>query len=305
MKGVISDGVHGSFVIDGPFDIVKLFSPRALDLAQKKGTHDSAVVYDDDTCTGWFARGCMACLGEIKHKYTNKKPVSIYSSLWVKKPEDLEDAKALWSFVLDPERSPWRLALKGREIIEVDGRPIAYRLADMDAPMQVLANLCFTLRMPYAQDGFLRAFTMFKSAGFSEVDALYLAANVGVAPNGYIRFIYVGDYPFDTAFVDINYRWFSKGTPVFKSEFTPNTVSNYQPCNAIWHGKIQLVGDPYSPNKRTPTQVQKLLSGAVEYKGSFTKAISKIKETLPVKPVSFDEAVSILKKSTSVWKVGA
>ena len=295
-----------------PFDPIAFFRKHTLDGGKKRGTHSTVGVYDDDTYKGWVTKGCQACLQQLARvgvygdSSSKEKLKHIYSSLWIHEDQSLEDAKAYWSFVLDKEQSPWKMALKDSEIIYSDGTPIAYRLSDMDCPFPVIANLCFAIRMPYAQDGYLRMFTSLVSKGLTKTEALFITANAGLTPKGVIRFPYWGDYPFDTAWQDMSWSKFSEGRPTPAQKFI-NKGQEYSPCNAIWSVNGCLPGSNYDASNRKPTVVQKLLSGAFEYKGVFKKAfqekISKVDSTLPVGSVDLDTAVRILRDNEKMWKV--
>ena len=299
-------------------DVEAVFAPESLGKEPKGGTHTTVGVDSKGRYWGQHCKGCQALLNTLllggrAQDYGEglKSPLaSIYSSLWRRDDQTVEEALEYWRYCLSDEYSPWRIAAKDSEIIYKDGIPIAYKLVNMSAPCQVIANLCFAMRMPYAQDGYLRMFTALKKEGFTNTESLFIAANVRLGPTQILRYPYVGDYPFDTSWRDISWKRWSTGKPIFKADNIPNTShACYHPCNAIWTDGHQT-GDNYTYGGRQPTTIQKLLTvNKFEYKGAFQSTWGSIDakdvSKLPVKEtVSFAKAVEILKATKDQWKVG-
>jgi len=236
---------------------------------------------------------------------TYPKPTAIYSSLWKRDDQTYEDALAYWKFMLNPRWSPYRSVLKGSEIIYHEEKPIAYVLRDMDASPQTVANLCFALRMPYAQDGYLRMFTALRTEGFTNAESSFVTANCRLTPKGSIGFPYIGDYPFDTCWIDMSWSAWKEGKPKTNSSLISSGCVSYRPCNVIWSVKnVPGASDNYSGATRKPTIVQKLLSGEFKYTGSFKKNFAAIKSTVPLGAVAFSDAVKILQDNKADWQVG-
>lgn len=294
-------------------NVEEIFAPHSLGLKEKSGSHTTVGVDVNGKYWGETCKGCQAHIGNMflfghvhdYHGYSEKFGylAAIYSSLWRRDDQTVDEALAYWRYCLSDHYSPWRNAAKDSEIIYKDGIPIAYKLVNMDAPCQEIANLCFAMRMPYAQDGYLRMFSALRDKGFNRTESLFIAANVGLSPKGVLRYPYIGDYPFDTAWRDISWERWSTGTPNANKKNTIKALRpTYIPCNSIWT-EGTTTGCNYSELGRKPSIVQKLItSGEEEYKGSFKSQYNKaatIKKT-----VSFDEAVKILRKNEDKWKVG-
>jgi hypothetical protein len=298
--------------IKGTLDVVEVFADHSLDKKPKTGTHTTVAVMSDKTHIAYQCHGCQACLGEMfsgvyytTTGYTTRKPTAIYSSLWKRPDQTYEDALAYWKFMLNPRWSPYRSVLKDSEIIYHEEKPIAYVLRDMDTSPQTVANLCFAMRMPYAQDGYLRMFTALREAGFTNAESSFVTANARLTPKGSIGFPYIGDYPFDTCWANMSWSAWKEGKPKTNGKLISEGNGEYRPCNVIWSvAKVPGASDNYGVSGRKPTIIQKLLSGKFEYKGSFKKNFNSISSTVPLGAVEFDKAVTILRDNKADWQVG-
>lgn len=302
---------YASKYIAGKFDLIEFFSMRTVNQSRKYGTHDTICTYEDDSVWGMGGYGCMANISCFPMHGEGKKVKSISSSLWCHDYKDIDDHVRFWNFILDEEKSPWRCVLKGREVhyawhegLKKDV-PIAYTLNDMAAPFQVIANLMFTGRMPFAQDGFLKSFTTFAQAGFSLHEALYIAANAAIDHKGHMQFPYIGDYPFDTAWDDVHFKNFVNGTPKFNPTKTVDK-GNYAPCNVIWTADPNRThsGSNYDTANRKATILQKLVSEKGVYKGFFKKAAEGA-TAKDLSGIHFEKAIEVLKKTRDQWQVPA
>ena len=300
--------------IKGTLDVVDVFADHSLGKKTKSGTHTTVAVMNDGSHIAYQCHGCQACLDQMfmgskydcwNAKLSNIKPTAIYSSLWKRDDQTYEDALAYWKFMLNPRWSPYRSVLKNSEIIYHEEKPIAYVLRDMDSSPQTVANLCFALRMPYAQDGYLRMFTALRAQGFTNAESSFVTANARLTPKGTIGFPYIGDYPFDTCWVDMSWSAWKEGKPKTNSSLISSGGASYRPCNVIWSVKnVPGSSDDYSGAIRKPTIIQKLLSGEFKYTGSFKKNFAAIKSTVPLGAVAFEQAVKILQDNKADWQVG-
>lgn len=290
------------------FDPVEFFRPSFTEGFIRKGTHDTAGVALDGSFVGWRNQGCQACIEEVPgvlNTYdfsTGKRkgsPVKyLYSSLW-DNPENGTRAEffAYWKLLLDETKSPWRCVLKGRGWVKDGNKLIGYKLDVEDTPFRVVANLMFAIRMPYSQQGYLKSFSKFVKQGFDPVDALFLCANMAVTKDDKIRFPYMGDYPFDTASLDIHYKNFINGTPIHNKNTINNSSNGYRPCNAIWH--VLSEKTDYSEDRKN-TKVQLLVSKKAEYTGAF-KTSAKQYVNNQGSGMLFDEAAAILMDKKGEW----
>ena len=296
------------------FDPIEFFSPHTVGGKEKSGTHSSACVYDDGQVASMTCIGCMAGIGSWNggqyYRYTpsgrtekyQKTPKEVYSSLWLHRWDDLPEYEAYWTFVLGPN-SPWGEITKGAEIIRVDGKPIAYKLTNMEVPFAVLANLMFAVRMPYAQSAFLRMFSRMRAEGFTDHEALFITANIGLTASGKIVLGYVGDYPFDTNWYDMHWPHFRDGTPQAKGRNLFTQPGHYSPCNSIWSkdGKRPEVSN-YTTTMRKGTFIQQLVTSKGKVTSKFASAFSTHSSDRPNEPVSIEEAIQILKDKKHEWQ---
>jgi hypothetical protein len=303
-------------VIKGELDVVDVFAAHSLGKAPKSGTHTTVAAYKDGSYIAFQCHGCQACLDEMfqggyggydtsgRHLPISKI-TTIYSSLWKRDDQDYEDAHAYWKFMMNPRWSPYRSVLKGAEIIYHEDKPIAYVLRDMAQSPQTIANLAFALRMPYAQDGYLRMFTALRGAGFTNAESSFVTANCRLTPKGAIGFPYIGDYPFDTCWADMSWSAWKEGKPKTRGQTILEGDTTYRPCNVIWSaGKAPAASCNYGVAGRKPTIIQKLLSGEFKYTGSFKKNFDSITSTVPLGAVGFEKAVKILQDNKTDWQVG-
>lgn len=286
------------------------FDPLAiLGDTTRMGTHVTVATYKDGTFKGYGHYGCMAKINSFgldPYVWPPKDmpPItSIYSTLWMREGCRQEDYLPFWDFMLDQDKSPWRMVLKDVEIIkDKKGNYIGYCLNDMSQPFQVIANLMFAIRMGYSQDGYITSFNKLRAEEFSDVDAMYLTANFATIANGMTAFPYLGDYPFDTCWDDMDYKAFNNGKP---KNLTANTVQSgvYTPCNVIWSKTKAVAGNNYNAAQRKRTKVQELIS-TEEVAKSFGKIKFFPDTSTPmtvVKHMPFDDAVKAL-KDTDTWK---
>jgi len=296
--------------IKGTLDVVEVFADHALGKKPRSGSHTTVAVMSDGSHIAYQCHGCQACLevmffGRGGWDTKSSKSIAIYSSLWKRDDQTYEDALAYWGFMLSKRWSPYRSVLKGAEIIYHEDKPIAYVLRDMDQSPQTVANLAFALRMPYAQDGYLRMFSALRAQGFTNAESSFITANCRLTPKGVIGFPYIGDYPFDTCWADMSWSAWKEGKPRTNASIISKGNCSYRPCNVIWSvGETQGASDNYGNTGRKPTIIQKLLSGKFKYTGSFKKNFDSISSTVPLGAVAFEQAVKILRDNEADWKVG-
>lgn len=303
------------------FDPYPHFIPHSIGGKAKAGAHTTFALFDDGTYYGEKCKGCHAMLSTIKGKNLNAKVKELYVSLWTRERENSDKYEELWELMLDKKSSPWRMVLKDSEILYATdskgvSRPIAFVLRDMEQPFQVIANLCIVTRMPFAQGAFLPAYLRFREAGFSKINALYLTINLGYN-GGKPTFPYAGDYPFDTAWADVNYKQFVEGTPVVLKANKINKGEGYTPCNAIWYtdGKkfpAKQLTNPHDPftDAYYSWPGPSTLEGAPDNRTLVQRLVSerKIMKVFGQNQVHnlclpMDEAIKVLKKTRKEWQV--
>ena len=288
------------------FDIRKFYQDQALK-TDKQGTNTGIAVFTNGSMRIGRERGCHAYMAEFIRgnptysnggKDTDKTVVKeIYTSLWSRdySDSDLE----YFRFILNETYSPWREHIKGREVIwgEKDGRkiPVAVKLVDMNASTQVVFNFMLASRMVYAAAGMMRAFKVFREQGFTRTESSFLSANVGVNPNGVFTWPYLGDFPYDTAFTNMDWKKWSTGSPRFNKTKKLCNSGDYSPCNAIWN-KASVSSSIVIANKLKNTIIQNMVSEETTIKNVFGNEVKKRV------PLSVSEATAKLKSNEEEWK---
>ncbi len=298
------------------FDVKQFFQEWAVK-KPKIGTNCGVAVYSDGYvrvatemgCHGWVSDYISSGLDHPDYMYAyypkkfkkGRRLVALYTSLWSHTYDDSD--LEYWRFICNEKYSPWREQIKGREIIfgQKEGKeiPIAVKITDMNASSQVVVNFLMATRIIYGQPGYARAYKLLRKAGFTRTEAVYLTANFGVTPAEKVTYPYIGDYPFDTALTDMDWKKWSTGKPEFNSNKKLNTNAEYTPCNAIWNKNSGVISGTqiiYSEQKLKNTIIQDLISEERKIKNIFGK------EEIRRFPLSIDEAVKKLKDDMEAWK---
>ncbi len=295
------------------FDIDAFFRAQAIKDG-RLGTNSGMVVYDDGRIHLAEDKGCHAQLADglelayathwsywrSHHKAIGIKPKHIYTSLWSRtySDSDLE----FFRFCLNERWSPWRDHIRGRQIImgtSKEGKeiPVAVKFVDMEASIQVLFNLMLVLRMVYASPGLMRAYAELRKKGFTRTESLFLGANFAVTPSMKVQFPYMGDFAFDTAFADLDWKKWSTGKPKFEKKRKLSNDSEISPCNAIWNIGDEASGIVIAEEHRLRNNtIHNLITEERE-----TINVFGVKEKGRV-PLSLDEAVKKLKDNQEAWK---
>lgn len=300
------------------FDPIRFLSSSKGE--HKLGTHSTAFVYTDGTWKAYVRYGCMACLGYvyggikmdtsyyggINSKQAFPDCETIYTTLWSHDGDDRQHYIDIWNFILSPD-GPWGAIAKHVEKIYDGTTLIGYKINNAgNLPSQLLANMMFTGRMPYAQDGFMRAWIKYREH-FSDTESMYLAASVAVSDKGEPRFPYIGDYSFDTQWFNMDWSRFSNANPLLRAGYTLNKGTGFHPVNSIWNmptpkctKEIEFspfdVYQKWYVSVRSGSQVQKLIKTGKTKKSRFGGEIIEVHD--------LKTAIQIWKEDQS-WKVAA
>lgn len=237
----------------------------------------------------------FGCHGIFTHRWKPGGHCALYSSLRCRYEDLFPAALAYWDYILSPERSPWRRALKGREIVlnKSHGRPIAVGLHDMDAPTQLALGCIIQCRVPQENSHKLRSFWFWRKSGFTEWESLYLSELFFLHTNGALSEItqgYTHGFEKDSEINPLRIRDAS-----FNAEFLTRgplkKCCQYTPLGALWsEGAPMKVAEVVALLKGTPT-----------YTGVFPQLFKSAKGDLGHGLVSKEQAVDILMKNRSKW----
>lgn len=290
------------------FNIKEFFEKDAL-AYPKLGTNSGVVVYDDGTIHYGSQVGCHAYMNSFLTSYKEKCPWSgnpkrelkeIYTSLWSHTYDDT--VLEYFRFLCNKQYSPWRSILKGSEVLwgkkDEKDIPVAVKLTDMGASGQVVMNFMLACRMAYAQPGLIKSYGELRKVGFTRTEATFLSASFGLNASNTPNWPYIGDYPYDTAFADMDWEMWKSGSPRYQENGELNKERFTRPINAIWNEDVKkksgivIVGEHNKKNNR----ICNLISEEKEITNIFGH-----KEKRRV-PLSFEKAVEALKANEEIWK---
>lgn len=289
------------------FDVQQFYQNLALK-PDKMGSNSGIAVYLDGSMKIGNEKGCHGYMSEFVRggyfdysKYppykTDNVLTAIYTSLWSHTYDDSD--LEYFRFILNEKYSPWKEHIKGREIIwgEKDGKkiPIAVKLVDMNASTQVVFNFLLASRIIYAQPSLARSYKAFRKEGFTRTESVFLSANVGINTKDTFVWPYLGDFPYDTAFTNMDWKKWSEGKPRFDKTKKLCNSADYSPCNAIWNRGTNSSGIVIA-NHLKNTAIQNLVSEEKEIKNVFGKTEKKRV------PLSIDDAVIKLNDNQEEWK---
>lgn len=268
----------------------KYFGPKA-------GAIDILIRYGDGTPDDW--RHSSGCCGHMRFINNPKNISSVYASLWCRNEEYYDIACDYWNYLLGAD-SPYRLALKDLQRIYDDkGRPIAFGLHDMDAPLQLCLSVMIQCRIPQEQVSKLRSYKHWRDNGFSQTQAFFLSEHFLMFDNGELGAIPLHSYHhgFEPR-VGISYTMLRDGTPQYAlTSWSKGDTVYDQPQKHyyIW-GK-------------TVSKVYTLLSAPQKYTGNFEEAFKKVVDAglkLTNDGVANkDQAVKILRDNINEWAPNA
>lgn len=232
----------------------------------------------------------------------------LYSSLWCRYDNLYEAACAYWDYLLDPEQSPYRKALKGvKRVYDKEGRPIAFGITDLNAPSQIAIPLAIQCRVPQEQAAKLRSFWHFKQKGFSNAQSLFFSEHLQIHLDGSVSFLFKQDYihSFNVAVHGIDPKKLVYGKPelnvVDEDECKEGDGQrlkdghHYKPVTMPWSGKVIC------------DTLEKLLKVPSPYKGAFSSTYANENPDMMLKVhgvVDKDTAAEVIKKNLDkLWSV--
>lgn len=254
--------------------VIKMFDRWPKYFGPKVGACD--VVLDYDTNHNHYkSNGCHGIMYNVKLGVK-----AVYSSLWCRDEKLFDAACEYWDYLLDIERSPFRLALKGvTRLYDDKGRPLAFGLHDMEAPSQVCVPLMMQCRVPQENTNKLRAYaeyrkhfdiprSFFLSEHFYFIDGLF----------------YKNTSTYEHAFAPrqgINFTRMLNGTPsaLKEGQCWAKTGAPYTPVTAVW-------------KEGANNKVWGLFTDVVKYDGLFEKFFKKVVSANGTFPPSHTGAVT-------------
>jgi hypothetical protein len=269
----------------------KYFGPKA-------GAIDILIRYNDGKDDWRPSNGCCGHMRTI----TTEGIKSVYASLWCRNEELYDAACDYWDYLLGSS-SPYRLALKDLERLYDDkGRPIAFGLHDMLAPLQVCISVMIQCRVPQEQVSKLRSYAYWRANGFTQPQAFYLSEHIYMFEDGRIQLVPPGAYhhgfePHNDAsrpLGGIDYRRLRDGTPDFAPGSWGTGQAHYSTPKMhyyMWTAPTSCIKD--------------ILAAPQEYTGKFSKAFRKLVSANGMFKTaglcSRTAAVDILKKNLNLW----
>ena len=295
------------------FDIQKFFEDSALK-KNKLGTNAGIAVYADGDISVHAEVGCHAYMRNLvarghqgEYDWSDGNPkmgpakglVALYTSLWSWTYDDTD--LEYFRFILNEKHSPWRDHIKGREVIwgKKDGKdiPVAVKLTDMNASTQAVFNLLLATRMHYAQPDMAKAYKAFRDSGMTRTEAVFLSASIALSPKDVFHWPYIGDFPYDTAFANMDWKKWSSGKPRFDKKRMLCNSSDISPCNGIWNRGTNSSGIVIAQADRLKNNIiQNLVSEEKEEKNVFGQLVKKRY------PLPLTEAIAKLKANQEDWK---
>jgi hypothetical protein len=204
------------------------------------------------------SNGCHGIMYDIYG--TNIK--AVYSSLWCRHEDLFEAAKEYWDYLLDPEVSPFRLALKDRDRIYDDlGRPLAFGIVGNDKPNQLAVGVMMQCRVPQENSNKLRAYKLFRDEGFDIPESFFLSEHYYYINDRIYRVNSQYDHAF-SATNGISFERLKNGTPTVDLYNNWARTAEYSPVTGVWKGGANH-------------KVWNILNEKGLYKGFFEKAFKR------------------------------
>jgi hypothetical protein len=257
---------------------------------QKQGACDVLYVYKDDHDQWHPGNGCH---GFMNYLGDAKKLKAVYSSLWCREDDLYEAALDYWGYLLDPETSPFRRALKDHEIVKrPDGKPIAIGIHDMTTPCQIAVPLFMQCRVPQEHSNKLRSYKLWRDHGFEKWEALYLSELMLRLGDGTLQ---ENKNSYTHAFkgVNVDLDKLKNGTPTVTGSSWSNGGTRYTPVNSIWNLKKGVC-------KALPlVQVENVYEGS--FRDAFAALVDPFFKFKEKGIVTSLKAVEILKEKRSEW----
>lgn len=228
----------------------------------KAGAIDMLIRYGDGTPDNW--RPSNGCCGHMRNIANVKNVSSVYASLWCRHEELYDSACDYWNYLLG-ENSPFRLALKNLErLYDAKGRPIAFGLHDMAAPLQVCMSVMIQCRIPQEQASKLRSYKYWRDSGFSQTQSFFLSEHFYMFETGDLQAIPMNAYHhgFEPR-VGIDYAKLRDGKP-------DHANTSWEKGNTAY----DLPKRHYLMWGSTPSKVYVFLGAPQKYTGKF-KAVFK------------------------------
>lgn len=264
----------------------KYFGPKA-------GAIDILIRYGDGTKDEW--RPANGCCGHMRHINNARNISSVYASLWCRDEEFYDAAVDYWNYLLG-ENSPFRLALKNLErLYDAKGRPIAFGLHDMDAPLQVCMSVMIQCRIPQEQVSKLRSYKYWRDSGFSQTQAFFLSEHFYMFDTGNLQAIPLNAYHhgFEPR-VGIDYAKLRDGKP--------------DHAHTSWKKGDLLYDKPkkhYLMWGSTPSKVYAFLEAPQKYTGNFKAVFERFVNATGVLAyngtIDKKRAVEILREKINEW----
>lgn len=233
------------------------------------------------TTNGAVWHESCGCHGVFNQFPGNSNVYAVYSSLRCRY-EDLYDAACeYWDYLLNPDISPFKLALKKVErVVDAKGRPIAFGLLDMDVPSQMAVPLMMQCRVPQEFSNKLRAFKAFRANGFSLPESLYLSEVMMVTATGAWTHVYDGYYhAFDKRYLSfkrirdcdplVDLSWGFNPARKMNSQSREGGYFNYGPVSGCWMPTNRR------PGTTRPVWLSQMRGDRQPYTGSFPEAFKK------------------------------
>lgn len=258
----------------------------------KTGACDVLVTFKDGGQRFYPSNGCHG----IMHNVAGPEVDRVYSSLWCRFEELFESAKEYWGYLLDPEKSPFKGALKELEMVYDDqGRPLAFGIKSLGTPNQLCVAVMMQCRVPQENTNKLRAFKFFREAGFDVVESFFLSEHFYYV-DGFIYKVNSSYMHAFSPFMGIDLKRLRESDP--KALNKHNTwlagSAGYTPVNDMW-----------STGK--PSKVWEVLDGEQPYTGFFPEAFKvNVSKTLKFpkrqsKKYNPDYVVETLKANREGW----
>lgn len=262
---------------------------------RKEGAIDILIRYKDGK-DDW--RPSNGCCGHMRSLPTPENIKSVYGSLWCRYEDLYEAACDYWDYLLSPTESPFRAALGGVErLYTAEGRPIAFGLHDMAAPLQLCISVLIQCRIPQENAAKLRSYKLWRDSGFSRCEALYLSEHLYLRENGNLEWINTTYHHAFAPELGLRYSLILNATPRLNPSVTSWAAGCSYYDNQGSHYKIWSDG--------TDNQIFKLLKAPEKYSGNFEKVFKDIVSKdgfLPSAGIcSTKNAVKILKEHRSEW----
>jgi hypothetical protein len=193
------------------------------------GVCSMIVYYVDGTFLQKSNAICYAWIGRYD---APKKIERAYASLW-SRGISTDIAKRYWDWICDPEKSPWRSALKEVEILKDGDEYIAVGFNPQDVLSKPLVNFLIATRAPYEFANRIKLWHDAIENGFSEGEAFVICsiANWDQATDSLFSAPVMGHWPFSSN--HFNTKKFIDGT-MKETTTVFGDGHSYYPSDEIW-----------------------------------------------------------------------